>query len=235
MKRSDKLNLVQDFDYKIVYSKRRTLSIIVNPEKGVIVKAPLRTPVKIIHRFVHEKASWIAKTLTSFNSLRRIDCIGYSSGDILLFEGKELTIKVIEAVRPQVRVVDGIEIEVGISGEKNSVKIRAILESWIKLTARKKLTLQFADILSRYKSYNLMPTAFTVSRMKKRWGSCSIRGRIAISYDLVRLKPVFSEYVIIHELCHLIHHNHSTDFYKLLGELYPRWKEVRKELHKYIR
>ena len=58
-----------NFNYKIILSRRRTLSIIVSPDKGVIVKAPLRTPVSAIKRFVAEKSEWIRKTLAGFNSL----------------------------------------------------------------------------------------------------------------------------------------------------------------------
>jgi predicted metal-dependent hydrolase len=71
--------------------------------------------------------------------------------------------------------------------------------------------------------------------MKKRWGSCSSKGKIAISYDLIRLDEIYAEYVIIHELCHLKHHNHSANYYKLLSEVYPNWKKVKGELKKFIR
>jgi predicted metal-dependent hydrolase len=71
--------------------------------------------------------------------------------------------------------------------------------------------------------------------MKKRWGSCSSKGKIAISYDLIRLDEIYAEYVIIHELCHLKHHNHSSNYYNLLSEVYPEWKKVREELKKYVR
>jgi predicted metal-dependent hydrolase len=69
--------------------------------------------------------------------------------------------------------------------------------------------------------------------MKRRWGSCSNKGKITLSSELIRLSDNYIEYVIIHELCHLRHHNHGPRFYEMLSELYPEWKTVRKEMKNY--
>jgi predicted metal-dependent hydrolase len=235
VKSSEKLNLIQDFEYKIVRSRRQTLSIIVSPFNGVIVRAPLGIPIKYINRFVSEKSEWIIKTLKSFDNLRKIESHRLSDGDKVLFEGKEHNLRIVNTDKNQVRLIDGNTIEVCTKGVADLRLIHFILEAWFKLVARKKLTIMFNGINSKYKAYGFSPTAFTVSRMKKRWGSCSSRGKIAVSYDLIRLDPVFAEYVIIHELCHLRYHNHSAEYYKFLAELYPDWKRVRNELKKYIR
>jgi predicted metal-dependent hydrolase len=70
--------------------------------------------------------------------------------------------------------------------------------------------------------------------MRSRWGSCSKQGKITLSTELIKLPDIFLEYVIIHELCHLKHHNHGKEYYKLLSELFPDWKIVRKGLRDYI-
>ena len=211
------------------------MSIIVSPDKGVIVKAPLRTPVSLIKRFVDEKSEWIIKTLNGFRSLINLGNLNYSNGETLLFEGKDHLLRIIESDKYHVRLVDGNEIEVGTAGRNNPRVVQAMLEAWFKIMATRKLTLMFRKIALKYKPYDLHPSSFSVSRMKKRWGSCSTNGRIAVSYDLIRLDPVFSEYVMIHELCHLRHHNHGSGFYNFLSELYPGWKEVRENLKKYVR
>jgi predicted metal-dependent hydrolase len=110
-----------------------------------------------------------------------------------------------------------------------------MLESWFKYLARNKLTIKFREVLVNYNNFRFQPADFTVRTMKTRWGTCSSKGKIALSYDLVRLDDIYSEYVIIHELCHLKHHNHGAGFYELLSEVYPQWKEVREGLKKYIR
>ncbi|HCU21026.1 MAG TPA: M48 family peptidase, partial [Bacteroidales bacterium] len=67
-----------------------------------------------------------------------------------------------------------------------------------------------------------------------RWGSCSNKGKITLSSELIRLSDRYIEYVIVHELCHLKQHNHGPKYYGLLSELYPDWKRARKEMKAYI-
>lgn len=235
MRYSSDLVIHREFSYRIEYSGRRTISIIVSPYKGVVVRAPYLTSSRIIEKFVNEKSEWINKTLSGFNSLKKLDDISYSTGDKILFEGKEHNLQIKRTGRNYVRLIDGNAIEVGINGQSDPVLIKAILEMWLKNVARKKLAVRFMEILTRYSRYGFSPTGFNVRTMKKRWGSCSSQGKIAISYDLIRLDDIFAEYVIIHELCHLKHHNHSKEYYKFLTELYPEWKNVRNQLKFYIR
>lgn len=225
-----------NFQYKIILSRRRTISIHVSPDHGVVVKAPNRTPPGTIRRFVNEKSGWITRTLNGFNSLKRIDNDeGYSDGDSVLLYGREHKLKLFSSDKYSVRLRENNIIEAGYNKDSNPLIIKAMLEGWFKFIAQGRLTQKFREILVRYSDYGFRPTGFVVRTMKKRWGSCSSKGKIAISYDLIRLDDVYGEYVIIHELCHLKHHNHSADYYRLLSELYPNWKQVREKLKKYIR
>lgn len=70
--------------------------------------------------------------------------------------------------------------------------------------------------------------------MKSRWGSCSSKGKITLNTELIKLADKYIEYVMIHELCHLKHHNHGPGFYALMTELCPDWKRLRNELKSYI-
>jgi predicted metal-dependent hydrolase len=225
-----------DFNYRIIFSRRRTISIIISPDHGVMVKAPYMTPVVTIRRFVNEKSDWIKKTLHSFDSLKRLDNVkGYSNGDPVLLYGKEYKLRLFESDKYSVKTTDSNIIEAGYLNDNNPLIIRALLEGWFKFIAQEKIRMKFNETLNNYSSYGFKPTGLVIRMMKKRWGSCSSKGKIAISYDLIRLDEKFTEYVIIHELCHLKHHNHSASYYNLLSEIYPAWKKVRKELKKYIR
>lgn len=230
------MQITSDFQYRIIFSRRRSISIIIGPDSGVIVKAPYRTSVGAIRRFVNEKSGWITKTLNSFNSLERIDKNkGYSDGDSLKLYGKDYKLKLYQSDNYSVRIGDNNTIEAGYFKDNNPLIIRAMLEGWFKYMAQKRFTVKFREILLKYKEYGFSPGEFVVRTMKKRWGSCSSKGKIAISYDLIRLDEIYTEYVMIHELCHLKHHNHSANYYKLLSEVYPDWKVVREELKKFIR
>ena len=225
-----------DFKYRIVFSRRRTISISISPDNGVIVKAPYMTPAGTIKRFVNEKSEWIKKILTGFKSLNRIDNErGYFDSESILLFGRDFRLKLHQSDKYSVRIGSGDTIEAGYVKDNNPLIIRAMLEGWFKYIAQEKIRQKFREILARYSNYGFRPADLVVRTMKKRWGSCSTKGKIAISYDLVRLDEAYTEYVILHELCHLKHHNHGADFYKLLSEVYPDWKKVREGLKKYIR
>jgi predicted metal-dependent hydrolase len=225
-----------DFQYKIIFSHRRTITINIRPDLGVVVKAPYRTPVGSIRKFVTDKSDWILKSLNKFNSLVRLDNRkGYLNGDSILLFGREHKLKLIQTDKYSVILRDNDIIEAGFFKDNNPLIIRALLEDWFKFVARRKLTIQFREILAKYKDYGFLPAGFVVRTMKTRWGSCSSKGKIAISYDLIRLDEIYGEYVIVHELCHLKHHNHSANYYNLLSEVYPDWKKVRENLKNYIR
>jgi len=89
-------------------------------------------------------------------------------------------------------------------------------------------------VLREHENQMFKPTGLVIRTMKRRWGSCSNKGVITLSTELIKLSDLYIEYVITHELCHLKHHNHGPHFYKLLSEVFPEWKTVRKELRKYI-
>lgn len=230
------MQIDSNFTYKISFSRRRTLSIIVSPGKGVVVRAPYRTPVKTIEKFVNEKSEWIKKSMRRFDMLTRIDTpAGYRDGDPVLLFGKEFKLKLRSSDIYGVRLGDNGTIEASFNKDDNPLTIKLLLEDWFKFVAKDKLTSLFREILVKYKEEGFQPSGFAVKKMRSRWGTCSSKGKIALSYDLVKLDEIYTEYVILHELCHLKHHNHGAGFYKLLSEVYPQWKTVREGLKKYIR
>lgn len=73
-------------------------------------------------------------------------------------------------------------------------------------------------------------TAITVRDQKSRWGSCSSRGTLSFNYRLIFAPPVILDYVVVHELCHLTHMNHSSDFWDMVASVMPEYREYRKWL-----
>lgn len=223
-----------DITYRVIFSGRRSISLIVSPDKGVIIRAPYGTSLKSIKRFVQEKSAWIKKHLEKHSELTRVNQgKKYTDGELHLYMGKEHQLKIIESVQLFVKISDGI-IEIGTNNISDKLKIRALLDLFYVRQAKAYLAGRFEEIAGRLRNHGFFPAGFCVKTLKSRWGSCSFHGRITISSELIKLDPVFADYVIIHELCHLKHHNHGKDFYRLLGELVPDYKSIRKELRKYL-
>jgi predicted metal-dependent hydrolase len=221
-----------DIKYKIVFSRRRSISITVSPDKGVFVRAPYGASTKTIEKFVNDKADWIKKHAENYSGIIRINHDKkYTDGETHLFMGRQYTLRICDSTQPFVNLHDNI-IE-ACTGDKEG-KVRMLIERWYMTEAAKIITVKMNEIINRYRDYRFSPSELVVRKLKSRWGSCTSKGKVTISSELVKLDERFIEYVIIHELCHLKYHNHGKEFYNLLGELVPDYKSVRKNLRKYI-
>ena len=219
--------MMDELKYNLVFSRRRSISIIVSPDKGVTVRAPYRTSLKSIERFVQDKSGWIRKHLENHSGLTRINKgKKYIEGEIHLFQGKEYMLRITGSVKQYVRQYDTI-IEVGMKDSDDREKIKALLDKWYRNKASEVFRMKVIEICNIYRDYNFNPSEVTVKSLKSRWGSCSSKGRITLNAELIKLEERFTLYVIIHELCHLKYHNHGKEFYRLLEELAPCYKSIK--------
>jgi predicted metal-dependent hydrolase len=230
----DKLtHVIEDIEFRVIYSRRRTLGISVLPDSSVVVRVPYLTSYKTISRIVREKSGWIVKHRDSYKG-RKPDKINrlYVSGEIHLFRGVESVLKIEKSKKKYFRFQDGI-IELGLEETDDASAVKRLLYNGYKNEALRVLPEVLNTILARFDYQSFSPKGLVIRTMKRRWGSCSNKGIITLSTELIKLPDKFIEYVILHELCHLKHHNHGAGYYKLLSELYPDWKRVRKELRLY--
>jgi predicted metal-dependent hydrolase len=220
------------FEYKIVYSRRRSIAISVSPDSGVVVRAPLRASKKTIEGFVNSKSEWILKHLEKHSILTRINNKKYFDGELLLLNGQPYTLKIIPADKNTIEIT-GSTISAMLKDYADVGKTKVIIDKWIRRKAEDEFAPKFNDLLLKFSHYQFPPVEFSVRTMKRRWGSCTVKGKITINSELIKLEDKFTEYVMLHELCHLKHPNHSSAYYKLLSEVFPAWKSIRKELRQY--
>lgn len=221
------------FNYRIIKSNRRTIGITVSPETGVTVRVPVRASEADIMRFIESRSGWIDTHLKRFEKLIRLDDDNYTDGSPLYFRGKQYRLKVTESNRYGVKI-SGDTIEVTTAGSAWTEKIKYLIEKWYRRNAGDVIQKSFEAILLQYREANFSPARLTIRKMKRKWGSCSSKGRITINPVLIKLDDELHKYVILHELCHLIHPNHGKEFYNLLGSLCPAWKNHRNILRQYI-
>lgn len=224
---------MHEIRYKVIYSARRTLAISILPDASVIVRVPYRTPEKTIKELVNSKASWIIKHTDRFrNNTRRVPEKLFADGGKHLFRGDEKMLLVENSARPYCRFTDQ-KIEIGTAHPDDPRAVKQILYQGYRIEANRVFPVILRKILKEKESYGFRVTALKIRTMRSRWGSCTSKGIISLNTELVRLPEIYLEYVILHELSHLRHHNHGAGFYELLSELFPGWKEARKELKKY--
>ncbi|PHS24357.1 MAG: hypothetical protein COA83_08210 [Methylophaga sp.] len=215
------------FTVTIIKSKRRKTMALKVDAKGVSVHIPPSLPVSTVKQFISQKTNWIQKKLAEQSQQINPEK-QFVDGESFLLLGDHSTLRLYESnEHPTVKKNNGdIELHGRLKGLSKSA-IRAALITWYKhyagdyLTAR---TQWLSDITGLY------PQSVTVKSYKARWGSCSNKGEINFNWQLIQTPQVIVDYVIIHELCHLSHHNHSKYFWDLVAGFDPQYKAHRQWL-----
>lgn len=235
MPEKEDIHKVGSIEFSIIFSRRRTLGISVLADSSVIVRVPYRTSRKTIMRMVEEKSAWIIRHRDNFiNQHHDKPVRSYIDGSSHLFRGNTYILNISESRRKFVNF-NGSSIDIGLEKAGDEASVRKLLQKSFKIEATAHIPVMFNSLLEKHANQNFKPTGLVIRSMKRRWGSCSNRGKITLSTELIRLADEYIEYVIIHELCHLKQHNHGPKYYELLSELFPGWKKVRKEMRGFVR
>jgi predicted metal-dependent hydrolase len=222
-----------EIKYNIRYSSRRTLGISILRDGSVVVRAPYRTPLESIEKIVREKANWIIKHKVNIRSrLEKNPALQFTHGEKHLYRGRQMELRLVKSDRLSCSFQDET-IEIGLPLEPGPMTVIATLYRGYTREAARIFPDMLSAIQKKYGTQGFRYTKLIIKTMRSRWGSCSNRGVITLNTELIRLPDHLIEYVMIHELCHLKHHNHGSGFYNLLSELLPAWKPLRNELKQY--
>ena len=224
-------------NYEIVYSKKRNkASIVISPDLKVEFRAPHGISSETIRKMVNEKAEWIQKKLEWFEVNRLPDHKKqYYEGEIYLYLGREYPLKIIafdDVKEPIVSVKDS-ELNFVVPKKASEDALPLLIKKAVWNFYSKRAEEEVERVLKVYsKKLGIVPPAFKVKHQKRRWGSCSADNVLRINFQLVMAPPEQLEYVVVHELCHVIEKNHSARFWKLVKQLMPDYEEYRKSLKK---
>jgi predicted metal-dependent hydrolase len=206
---------------KLVRSKRKTLSLIVEEDGTLTVRAPLRMKVADIRRFIETKADWIQRKQARVQK-EALPARQYADGEMFLYLGQEVPLRLIPDCKPAL-VMDGT------FRLTRSAQPRAavVFEAWYKKQARAVLTGR-VEFFAR--KYGFKVEKIRISSARSRWGSCSARGTLSFTWRLVMAPPAVIDYVVVHELCHLKELNHSKSFWVRVEAILPEYMSCRKWL-----
>lgn len=209
--------------------KSRVL-IKVHPDGHVVVTAPEERSDDEIIRAVQKRSRWIYRHLhDSLSRNAHKTPRQYVSGESHYYLGKQYLLKVIEHPhsRPCVKLLRG-KIEVVVR-EKDPSKVQALLAEWYRVRAKAVFSQRMDEMLKLALWVSQRPPMH-ILYMQTRWGSCSPAGRISLNPYLVKAPRECIDYVILHELCHLVEHNHSKRFYRLMSQVMPNWEVLKTRL-----
>ncbi len=208
-------------EYRFVRRRRRTLGITVDAG-GLKVAAPLRAPWREIEGFLREKERWIVRKLDEWARLPRAGVLRCETGEMLPLFGVPTLIEVVRG-RRRVEQRHG---RVIVHAPLRSRPLD-ILVSWLKPQALAALTPRIAHYAAQL---GLHPPRVSLSNARTQWGVCTEGGKIRLSWRLVHVESALSDYVVAHEVAHLVEMNHSRRFWALLERLYPGWADARERL-----
>lgn len=212
-------------EFDLEYSNRKSLGITVHPDTTVLVKAPENTEYSKIKSKVQKRGRWILKQKDHFESfLPNTPERKYVSGETHLYLGKQYRLKLFEEEPERVKMVRGY-IQVFTKDKTNKERIKGLLTQWYRNHFEKKIKDHLEENLEQFQQYNLEKPEIQIRKMKNRWGSCTPKGKLIINPEIIKAPSRCIDYVIIHELCHLIHPTHSKDFYALQTKMMPDWKK----------
>ncbi len=218
-------------DFRLEYSKRKSLGITVTPEMEVLVKAPIDTSMEKVKEKIRKKAAWIIKQQSFFLSFQpKTPKRKYISGETHLYLGRQYILKIIIGKVESVKL-KGKFIEVT-ADDKSRAK--DLLNDWYLNQAHTKFDLFAAPLVEKFKKYKVEPESIILRNMPTRWGSCTPKGKIILNPELIKAPKGCIEYVIVHELCHLIHHNHTLKFLDLQTKEMKDWEKWKTKLEKLL-
>jgi len=208
-------------DYELRQAAGRRLGLSID-ERGLRVGAPKSLTLHAIESFVLSHGDWVLKKLAELSARHGQRYVAIREGSRLPVLGEETVVRVEAGANRSRWCGDTLVIAARPDADLDQLGRRAL--------QRRAMT-HFGERLGHFAARLGRPVpALALSSARTRWGSCSTKTGIRINWRLIHLPPRFADYVIAHELAHLVHMNHSPRFWRQVGELYPDWQSVRAEL-----
>jgi predicted metal-dependent hydrolase len=222
---------MESHNIKIIRTKRKkTVAISIDVSGQVIIKTPKHTTEEEIKKIIEIKKDWISKKIQSQEKLR---LIAKSNKNKVLYLGKYYDLRVVPAKEDEIKL--GIDnITVFNSRIENSNSTETILNFWL-FNQASKIYSEFIEegFLLINQEHDIERPQMQIKRIANKWGTCSSTKVVTINTDLIKTPLECIKYVVFHEMCHLIHMNHGSDFYKLQKQLTPDYKILKQKLEQY--
>ena len=219
----------KSIQYKLSFANRKSLGIKVLPDGLVVVIAPNDTNLVDINKKVKLKANWILKQQAFFCSYKpNTPERKYVNGETHLYLGRQYKLQIIKDTVNEIKIYRGALMMK--TKKMNPEYLEKKLNQWYKEKAILVFEEMINSSLEKFNKYKIEKPVLAIRLMQKRWGSCTVKGKIILNPELIKASKGSIEYVMIHELCHLVHHNHTKAFYDLHEKIMPDWRKWKTKL-----
>ena len=226
------MNIILDNIEIIVIKKNvKNIHLTVHPPYGTVkLTVPKKMDDEAINRFAKLKLSWIKKQREKFKSQECIEPLKYNSGEIHYYFGEEYKLNVIETKGKQYAEIRDDEcINLYVKPNSTVEKREKIMNEWY----RNNLKTAIPELVNKWeKTIMVSVNECRIKSMKTRWGTCNIKDkRIWINLELSKKNPNCLEFIVVHEMTHLLERYHNKNFYGYMDKFFPEWRTVQKELN----
>ena len=213
--------------FDVIFKNRKTMEIAVEPPDSITVTAPIGTKEEEILKRVESKGSWIIQKIYSFKHMNYMPIQReFVNGESFMYLGRNysLQIEIDSSVKkPEVKLYRGKFIVK--ASDKYEENIRKAMEQWYRDKAKEVLELR-VKYYQRF--FNIEPMNIRIKEQKKRWGSCTSKNELLFNWRCIMAKSNALDYIVVHEMCHMYHKDHSKEFWGLVASVLPDY-EIRKE------
>ena len=222
---------VRGLPIEIVRKDIKNLHVGVYPPQGRIrVAAPLRINNESVRLAIISRLAWIRRQQAHFRDQERQSQREFATGESHYFQGRRYRLNVIEHDGPAfVHLSNNRTMQLFV-GPSTGNKREAVVQQWYRRVLQK----QIPQLLAKWES-NVGVTVgeVRIRRMKTRWGSCNANARrIWLNLELAKKSPACLEYILVHEMVHLLERHHNERFRTLMDKVMPNWRLYRAELNR---
>jgi predicted metal-dependent hydrolase len=200
------------------------------PTGKVRISAPERMSLDTIRVFAISKLSWIKKQQNKFLNQNREASRDYISRESHYYMGKRYLLKVVEQDVPAKVLLKHSTLELYVRPKTSKIKRQEILENWY----RQRLKEFVPELISKYEKLMRVDVSdFGIKKMRTKWGTCNREAkRIWLNLELAKKEKHFTEYIIAHEMTHLLERHHNDRFVAMMDKLIPHWRIYKEELNR---
>ena len=215
------------FQVEVIRTDRKKSASIQLDGDLVKVRVPKSLSDKRIRELIAKRTPWIQAKFKEQSERPVPKPKEYVSGEFLSYLGKNYRLKVVSGINPSIKLENG-DLVVAIPEEKQQQNmVKHLLENWYRTRAEillREKTERFSKIIK------VSPRSVFVGNYKSRWGACSSKGDITYNWKIILTPHRIVDYLVVHELCHLLEHNHSPRYWRHVERYVPDWRECREWL-----
>ena len=190
---------------------------------------PLRVSEKWLHSVLQDKAEWVVQKLDGWQA-KKAPSIFWAEGARIPFRGEEFVLTLTPKARGAAPQLHGEVLHVPVGMEAEAVHVEKAVTQWYRNEAQRvfeECVEHFAPLLQ------VSPREIKLSSAPTQWGNCTVRGVVRLNWQLVKMPLHLIDYVVVHELAHLVEMNHSPAFWRVVESACPEYKQCRAELRGY--